>query len=270
MDTGSWWVFDIVALITDTVESGDVITNTITAIANGEKVDPLPGNESFDLPLTILAPSFQVVKAADTSQVAGTAVTYTLVVTNQGNVAGTSVLLSDTVPLGLTYLDGDGTYDGTDVTWELGSLASDGGTGGGWFSAYLPCQAGETIANNAYGIVSSQEGKTASGNPVSFDTIAPTIALSLDQTPGRIELDDTVYFTATAATDGTSLDYEWDLGEGAEGGDLMASYSWALTGTYTVWFTATDTCGFTEGISTTIEVNEPYTYVYLPLILRNH
>jgi len=270
MDAGNWWMFDIVALITDTVESGDVIVNTIEAFSNGEDVDPLPGNNTTELPLTILAPSFQVAKEADTNQVAGTVVTYTLTVTNQGNVEGTAVVLSDTVPLGLTYLDGDGTYDDTDVTWDLASIAGGGGTNGGWFSAYLPCEADQSIANSAYGVVSSQERKTASGAPVSFDTVLPTINLILDSTPGRIEVDDTVYFTATASTDGTSLGYEWDFGEGASAGNLTASYSWAVTGTYTVWFTATDGCAFTEALSTTVEVNPPATYIYLPIVLRNH
>ena len=264
-------LFDIVALITDTAESGDV-THSIPSrpLATATTWIRCPATTASELPLTILAPSFQVAKEADTNQVAGTVVTYTLTVTNDGNVEGTAVVLSDTVPLGLTYLDGDGSYDDTDVTWDLASIAGGGGTDGGWFSAYLPCEADQSIVNDAYGVVSSQERKTASGAPVSFDTILPTIDLTLDSTPGRIEVDDTVYLTATASTDGTELGYEWDFGAGPASGGLTASYSWPVTGTYTVWFTATDGCAFTEALSTTVQVSPPATYIYLPLVLRNY
>jgi PKD repeat protein len=58
-------------------------------------------------------------------------------------------------------------------------------------------------------------------------------------------------------TDGTALTYEWNFGEGAVSGDTTASYTWNVTGTYDVVFTATDTCGYYKVTKITITVNEP-------------
>jgi hypothetical protein len=54
MWSDSWWRFEIVAQITDTVELGQVMINTVEAQSLGpEDVDPLPGNNSFDLVMAI-------------------------------------------------------------------------------------------------------------------------------------------------------------------------------------------------------------------------
>ena len=66
---------------------------------------------------------------------AGTVVTYTLTVTNSGDAAAHSVLLSDTLPAGLVYGGGDGTFAGGVITRTFDALPASGGASSGWFRA---------------------------------------------------------------------------------------------------------------------------------------
>jgi uncharacterized repeat protein (TIGR01451 family) len=54
MGHDSWWRFDLVAQISDTVQGGDVITNRIEAYGDSpDDVEPDYGNNVFELPITI-------------------------------------------------------------------------------------------------------------------------------------------------------------------------------------------------------------------------
>jgi hypothetical protein len=87
-------------------------------------------------------------------------------------------VLSDTLPADLTYGGGDGSFDGTDVTWTFDSIAGNGGTATAWFWAELPGQG--TIVNDAYRVVSSDQGFTSDyGDPVSFTITGRRIYLPL-------------------------------------------------------------------------------------------
>ena len=116
----SAWYYQVAVQITDTVQSGDVITNQIEyASSNPDDIDRDLADNLYRLPVTILNPGYDVAKSVEGSGVAGTVVTYTLTVTNVGNDAGTHVVLADTLPPGLTYLSGDGAWDGATVTWTF-------------------------------------------------------------------------------------------------------------------------------------------------------
>jgi uncharacterized repeat protein (TIGR01451 family) len=128
--------------------------------------------------LTIAARAFEVSKVYETTGMAGSIVTYTLTVVNVGSVEGTNVVLSDTLPAGLTYGGGDGSFNGTDVTWTFDSIAANGGTATALFWATLPDQG--TIVNDAYRVVSSDQGLTSDyGDPVSFTITGRRIYLPL-------------------------------------------------------------------------------------------
>jgi uncharacterized repeat protein (TIGR01451 family) len=202
-------------------------------------------------------PNFEVDKVYESSQVAGTLVTYTLTVTNTGFEAGTNVLLSDTLPPVLTYGGGNGTFDGTDVTWNFASIAPNGGTATGWFWATLPC-AGQ-VSNEEYRVVSSDQGVDgAPGSPVSFDVLTPTITANVDVSPTYIVVGDLVDFNAQASTDGSTLtDFEWNFGDGSTGTGLSTSHSYTLDNDYTVVFTTTDICDYSTIVETPIVVHPP-------------
>jgi hypothetical protein len=60
MGAGSWWIFDIVAQVSETAGEGEVIVNTIEAYSNGDDIDPLPGNNTYELSLTILPQNYYI------------------------------------------------------------------------------------------------------------------------------------------------------------------------------------------------------------------
>jgi uncharacterized repeat protein (TIGR01451 family) len=215
-------------------------------------------------------PSLFASKVYESTCVAGTVLTYTLTVTNEAEIARTGVVVSDTLPAGLTYLDGDGSFDGTDVTWALTPLAPSGGQASVWLSVRLPCQAELPIVNDTYGIAGVDKGLAAAGEPISFQTIAPTINVSLSYVPDPVVEGEVINFTASVSSDGTETTGEWDFGAGPVSGGLTVTHTFADAGTYTVYYTATDVCGFSQAASATILVEEATWDTYLPLVMRNH
>ncbi len=66
-----------------------------------------------------------IIKAVDRAQASpGDTLTYTLTYTN-GNVVSNDVVIEDVVPTGTTFVSADsgGTFDGTIVSWNLGTLS---------------------------------------------------------------------------------------------------------------------------------------------------
>jgi uncharacterized repeat protein (TIGR01451 family) len=166
-----WW-FDVAVQITDTVESGDVLTNVVEAYGDSpDDVEIDWENNAFELPVTILNPKFEIGKVYESSRVAGEVVTYTITVTNVGNEVATGVVVSDTIPDYLT----DATVDGGTLQlpyawWVLGPIAAGGGTATAQFTATLPLTAGLAITNDTYRVVTSDQGVSGPmGVPVSFE-----------------------------------------------------------------------------------------------------
>ena len=245
--------------VTDTAQGGDLLTNT-AIIASSEPVsdtEPYYDDNTSTYVVTVLDPVFEVGKIYESSRVAGTVVTYTLTVTNSGNYLGTGVVLSDTLPAGLTYGGGDGSYDGTAITWTLSSIAPNGGTETGWFSATLPCTAGLSIVNDTYLIVTSTEGvDSAVGAAVALNVVAPTLDAAFDQSATAVLVNSTVYFTDTSTTDGASIDErEWDFGDGsAHVFTQDANHTYTSDDTFTVRLTVTDTCDYSDVQTATVTV----------------
>jgi uncharacterized repeat protein (TIGR01451 family) len=258
MQSDSTWYFDIVVQITDTVGSREVLTNVISAYGDSPAdVEPFWDNNSFRLPMTILSPVFEVGKVYEGARVSGTVVTYTLTVTNSGNTPGSNVVLSDTLPIGLTFAGSDGTLVSGDVIWNFPSIDADGGTVAAWFSATVACSPDRSIVNDRYLVVTSSEGASSSlGVAVSFDTVSPTITANFVQSANSILVSETVYFTGTATTNGTPITNPvWDFGDGSVGSGLNISHVFTRSNDYTVTFTVTDECGFNAQANGSVHVS---------------
>jgi len=266
------WFFLVVDLDAG-LEGGDVLLNQVELQQSpAVDVDYDAGNNLFELPLTILNPKFEVAKTTEGSEAAGARLAYTLTVTNDGPEAGTNVVLSDTVPAGLTYGGSDGSFDGSDVTWNLGSIAATGGTAQGWFWGTLTCSVGELVNNAQYRVVSSDQGvSTPAGGPVSLTTVAPTLSPAFEQSAASIGPGETVDFSDVSMTDGGSLAaWSWNFGDGQTGSGTITSHLYGALGTYTVTLTVTDTCGFSNSVSVPNAVSVEQLSIYLPLVTRGH
>ena len=222
------------------------------------------------MPVTILNPKFEVGKIYESSAVAGTLVTYTLTVTNMGTEAGTGVVLSDAVPVNLTYQGSDGTLTGGDVVWNLTSIAADGGTASGWFQGLLPCSG--SVTNDDYRVVGSDQGVASSVGPaVSLAVVAPTLSPAFDQSSVTVDIGETVHFTDTSIWNGTDIvAWSWDFGDGQTGSGATTSHAYSAPGSYDVTLTITDTCGYSDSQTVVNAVSIAQNRTYLPIVVSNY
>ena len=265
------WYVHVVAEITDTVVAKDVITNTVTFVDdNTSNVDRTPENDVFHLPLTILNPAFEVGKTYASSTVAGMPITYTLTVTNSGNDLATHVILSDTIPTGLSDVSG-GTLSPPWIWWQITQIAA-GERVTEQLYATLSCATG-TVINDEYLVVSSDQGvSSAVGAPVSVDVVAPTFAPAFEQSATEAYPDETLTFTDTSTTDGTGLvAWAWDFGDdSALVATQHATHTYDSLGTFTVTLTLTDGCGYSDSVTGSVTVTSAceeltgVTFTYTP------
>ena len=172
----------VYATITNTAQIGDAFTNgAVIASTNPADVDLNSVDNISSYTFTLMAPQFEINKHVDGSLVAGSLVTYTLSVTNTGNLTGTNVQINDTVPSDLIFSNSNGwMWDGSAVYWTLAQLAPQESVQV-WFSAYLPSTAGIIVTNQNYQVTGSDQGiGSPVGVPISFTVIAPPLVAPSD------------------------------------------------------------------------------------------
>jgi uncharacterized repeat protein (TIGR01451 family)/CSLREA domain-containing protein len=142
--------------ITVTVDWGTLgitITNT-AVISASDRDDPVSGNNRAEATITVTAPNADLAMTKnvdDPMPGEGDTVIYTLQVTNNGPAEATGVVVSDTLPSGVSHFadDGDGDYDEATGIWTVGSV-DDGATATMVITLTVDADtAGTTITNTA-------------------------------------------------------------------------------------------------------------------------
>ena len=149
MWSSSSYEFNLTVQIDEDVQGGEVLVNTIEAYGDSPTdIDPYLDNNLFELPVTVLAPAFEVSKTFQSSQVAGMPLRYDLELANTGNQPATGVVLADTLPDGVTFGGSDGSLAAGQVSWDIASL-DVGATITGWITGSLTCEAGVEVVNRS-------------------------------------------------------------------------------------------------------------------------
>ena len=163
--------------------SGDAVTDTDTADVTS---DPA----SIDIEKS----------ATPTSGSPGTEITFTLAVSNTGSVALDPVEVTDTLPLGLTYVSATPvpttvSADGKTLTWSnVGPLAAAGSTSIE-IKAELDGAAYGSLTNNA----------EAEGKPPSGDAVTDTDTADVTSNPASIDVEKSA--TPTSGSPGTEITF---------------------------------------------------------------
>lgn len=113
------------------------------------------------------------------SSVEGSTITYTVVLTNNGPLAANQIVLTDTLPAGLTFITSTattGAYTSTRGTWGVGSLAP-GGSASLRLVARVNIGASGTITNTTDGVTSDQPDGNSGNNRGTAVFTLPTTRL---------------------------------------------------------------------------------------------
>ncbi len=131
-----------------TAASGSVDNTGYTIQATG--VAPIPGPPVFTT-IGGAAANLTITKAAPGTVVTGTNLTYTITYGNTGSAAATSVVISDTVPAGTTFVSATngGTLSAGVVSWTVGTVGA-GVTGQTVAFTVNVTAASGTVTNGTY------------------------------------------------------------------------------------------------------------------------
>ena len=140
--TGVWTIGDLAVgasvsmeFVVTVDEAGTFVNEAEVTAANEEDSDSTPGDGEGDdwddaiVTATVDPPmiiDLELTKDVDPSQVeVGEETTFTISVVNQGPDDATGVVVTDTLPAGLTYVSDNagGAYDGATGVWTIGDLA---------------------------------------------------------------------------------------------------------------------------------------------------
>jgi uncharacterized repeat protein (TIGR01451 family)/uncharacterized repeat protein (TIGR02543 family) len=262
--TGVWNIPGTIGLgisatlrITATVDAGTAgttITNTAT-ITDSDQTDTVPGNDEDDAAITVTEIDLAISKTVDDSTPQeGQTIVYAVTVSNNGPDDASGVVVSDTLPSGVTHSldDGAGTYSSTTGVWNVPGIIGlgisttlritatvDAGTAG----TTITNTATITDADQADTVPSSDKDNAAitvaytpvltitKDGPLAAnvgDTAVYTFSVSHDATSdgsavSSVTVTDTVAGTAILVSGDTNTDDELDLGE-----------TWVFTASYTV------------------------------------
>jgi uncharacterized repeat protein (TIGR01451 family) len=182
----------------------DALANTATVTATNNEL--VAGNDSATDTEATAAPKVDLALAKTTTATAihaGDTVTYTLTVTNAGPSTATGVVITDTLPTGLTFVSatGGGVAAGATVTWTLASSIAPLGTASVDLTVKVADDQLDPFTNTAN--VTSAAGETdtnPANNTASLDSTLnddADVGVTMTGDPTTAAGGDTVTFTVT-------------------------------------------------------------------------
>ncbi len=117
-------------------------------------------------------PKLVITKQGPPAVTLGDLITYTLVVSNNGLVSATHLVITDVLPLGAEYVSG-GTLTGQVVSWAVSSLMPDEMT-----QVSLVVSASRTISNYNYAVRADDEVSAVGSTPVIVTVIIPPLTVT--------------------------------------------------------------------------------------------
>lgn len=179
-------------------------------------------------------PSLEISKSGPSSAAPGSMITYTLALTNSGSLTATNVIVTDTLPIGASYVGG-GTLSGDVISWQIPQLGVNNSE-----QVSFVVTATTTITNYQYGVYSQEVPAVTLGqvavvthifnNPVADFTAWPWYG--------------TAPLTVTFSNDSIDADtFLWDFGDGTISIEISPTHTYTMHGTYTVTLTANNLNG---------------------------
>ena len=179
--SGASATITIVVTVDAAMPCGTVLTNTASVVSN--TLDPNAGNNTTSADTVVACPAdLSIAKTAAPDPVtAGNELAYTLTVTNNGPAGATGVIVTDTLPAGVTLVSAtpsQGTCGGA-VTCALGNLASGSSVTITIIATVDPALAGGVITNTA-SVTGTETDPDPANNTASAETRVMGLCTILD------------------------------------------------------------------------------------------
>lgn len=181
VNSGSNHSFHLVVAIPPTISFGVTLTNSVRIASPDGEADPADNSDQW---VTAVSPlDVRVNQSGPAVGFSGETVVYTLTLENAGVATATNVLLTDTLPLSLTYLADSAPWtaviSGSHVIWAAGSLPANSLT-----TFTLTATAGSLphgiVLTNTLSAATSTDGDYPGNNtavhPTTFYTLVPIAA----------------------------------------------------------------------------------------------
>jgi uncharacterized repeat protein (TIGR01451 family) len=191
--------------VTVTAPAGTGSLTNVVRIG-GSTLDPNTADNRATFVTAVTAANLGVSKSGPASAAVNSQATYTINVTNAGPSAASAVVVTDTMPAGVTHVSStpSASVSGNVLTWTFTSLASGSVTP---ISVTLAMPGTPASISNVAAVVSSTTDPDASNNrATAATTVTPAANLSITKTAsaGTLSAGEIVTFTITVANAGPS------------------------------------------------------------------
>jgi len=180
------------------------------AEVSADEADPTPGNNTYTQTTVVSAEAdLAIVKTDDPDPVvAGEPLTYTLTITNNGPSDATGVVVTDTLPAGVSfddYTSSQGTYNSVTGVWTVGSLAGGGSATLTLVVTVDPATRG-TLSNSAEVAAEEFDPNTANNDATESTDVDAQADLTIVKTddPDPVVAGETLTYTLTVTNGGPS------------------------------------------------------------------